>query len=134
MTRAERVPPDTFLWVCPVSLGEIEWGLRTTATTDDSRRSACRQFIQQHVLEFVWEIGITTRESYAEIMENIWRTHPPANATIGTQSHLSTLKVDVNDVWIAAVALEHNLTLLTKDRMDTIRTCVPHLRVGNWLV
>ena len=50
-----------------------------------------------------------------------------------TQKHLSALGVDVNDVWIAAVALEHGLTLLTTDRMETIRNCVPDLKVENWL-
>jgi len=66
-------------------------------------------------------------------MESIWRAHPPV---IGqrTQRHLSDLGVDVNDVWIAAVALEHGLILLTEDGMGTIRNCVPHLEVANWLV
>jgi hypothetical protein len=31
------------------------------------------------------------------------------------------------------VALERGLILLTEDRMDTIRTCVPEMRVENWL-
>jgi predicted nucleic acid-binding protein len=66
-------------------------------------------------------------------MERIWRQHPPGNDRIKTQQHLSALGVDVNDVWIAAVALERNLTLLTEDRMDTIRNCVPEIRIENWL-
>jgi predicted nucleic acid-binding protein len=37
---------------------------------------------------------------------------------------LSDLGVDVNDVWIVAVAWEHNLTLLTNDRMPVLREVV----------
>ncbi|HSR07122.1 MAG TPA: hypothetical protein VLM42_08235, partial [Bryobacteraceae bacterium] len=81
-------------------------------------------------------IGVetTTRDSYALIMERIWRAHPPANGRIKTQQHLSTLDADVNDIWIAAVALEHGLILLTEDRMEAIRTCVPEITIENWLV
>ena len=47
---------------------------------------------------------------------------------------MSALGVDVNDIWIAAVAVERNLVLLTEDRMDVIRVCVPEIRFDNWLV
>lgn len=135
MAHLREVPPENIIWVCPISLAEIECGLRITTATDAQRRAACRRFIEEQVRDFVRAIDITTRESYAEIMERIWRTHPPpANRRIKTQQHLSNLGVDVNDVWIAAVALEHGLILLTDDRMDTIRACVPEMRVDNWLV
>jgi tRNA(fMet)-specific endonuclease VapC len=126
-------PPENIVWVCPVSLAEVEWGLRTTNTTDAQRRTRCRRFIEDNALEFVQPIQTTTRDSYAEIMERIWRAHLPAMGQ-KTQRHLSDLGVDVNDVWIAAVALEHGLTLLTADRMDTIRNCVPEIVMENWLL
>jgi tRNA(fMet)-specific endonuclease VapC len=134
MSHLREVPPENIMWVCPISLAELEWGLRITTPTDSQRRAACRRFIEDQVLDFVREIGITTRDSYAEIMEQIWRTHPPASGRTDTQRHLSSLGVDVNDVWIAAVALEHGLVLLTNDGMDTIRACVPNLQIDNWLV
>lgn len=133
VANSRKEPPENILWVCPVSLGEIEWGLRITSTTDSGRRSDCRKFIERSVLKFVWSIETTTRHAYAEIMEEIWRRHPPPSGKNDTQQHLSLFGVDVNDVWIAAVALEHNLTLLTRDKMKTIRACVPHLKTGNWL-
>ena len=134
MEHFRNSPPENIVWVCPISLAEIEWGLRTTITTDAQRRARCRQFIEEYVLNFVREIGVTTRDSYAHIMELIWQAHPPADAGVRTQRHLSELGVDVNDIWIAAVALEHGLTLLTEDRMDTIRNCVADVNIENWLV
>ena len=41
--------------------------------------------------------------------------------------------LDVNDIWIAAIALEHNLVLVTKDGMAKIREAAPSLRIENWL-
>jgi len=126
-------PPENIIWVCPIVLGEVEAGLRITNPTDPARRAACRRFIEEEMLDFIWAIETTTRDSYAQIMERIWRAHPPASVRVDTQRHLSEFSVDVNDVWIAAVALERGLILLTDDRMDTIRTCVPELAVDNWL-
>ncbi len=134
MNHLRDNPLDNILWVCPISLAEIEWGLRITTTTDPARRAACRRFIEDEVIGFFFPIAETTRDSYAEIMERIWRANPPGSANVRTQQHLSGLGVDVNDVWIAAVALERNLILLTADAMDTIRRCVPEIRFDNWLV
>ncbi len=134
MERFRNTPHENIVWVCPISLAEIEWGLRTTNTTDPQRRAQCRRFIEDNALDFVRPIETTTRDSYADIMHRIWQVHPPANVRIETQRHLSAHGVDVNDVWIAAVALEHGLTLLTSDRMDTIRNCVPEIAVENWLL
>jgi predicted nucleic acid-binding protein len=133
MAHLRDIPPENILWVCPISLGEIECGLRITTATDVQRRAACRRFIEDKALDFVRAIDTTTRDSYAEIMERIWRRYSPGSSRIKTQQHLSALGVDVNDVWIAAVALEHGLILLTEDRMETIRTCVPEMSVENWL-
>ncbi|MDE3179708.1 MAG: PIN domain-containing protein [Acidobacteriota bacterium] len=133
MEHFREAPPENIIWVCPISLGELECGFRITNDAQPERRRACREFIEQKVLDFVWEIGITTRDSYAQIMDQIWRQHPSAGRGVETQQHLSALGVDVNDVWIAAVAMERNLILLTNDRMQTIRECVPEIRVENWL-
>jgi len=127
-------PQENIVWVCPISLGELECGMRITADANPERRAACRHFIEETVLDFVHKIGVTTRDSYATIMERIWNAHRPAHAGISTQRHLTDQGVDVNDVWIAAVALEHGLTLLTTDQMETIRTCIPELRIENWTV
>lgn len=107
--------------------------MRVTVTTDANRREECRRFIEDEVSDFVHPIDVTTRDSYAEILHRIWSQHPPANRHVDTQKHLSSLAVDVNDVWIAAVAVEHGLTLLTADHMTTITECVPELLVDNWL-
>ena len=134
MEHFRNTPHENIVWVCPISLAEIEWGLRTTVTTDPQRRARYRQFIEENMLDFVRPIETTTRDSYAEIMHRIWQAHPPANANVDTQRHLSEHGVDVNDVWIAAVALEHGLILLTSDQMNTIRNCVPEVTIHNWLV
>lgn len=130
MERLQGTPVDHLIFVCPIAVSEIEWGLRISDGGDDQMRAATRRFIEDTVLTHVFCIDVTTRESYAEIMERIWRAHPPARP--GTQRHLTEIGVDINDVWISAVALERNLTILTDDEMSVIRECIPELRFQNW--
>ena len=134
LARARKEPVENTLWVCPISIGEVEWGLCSTSTTNQARRDACRRFLATEVLQFVWEMRATTGVVYGDVMRRIWEKHKPASGRVETQAHLSSLGVDVNDVWIAAVAIEHGLTLLTSDRLDTLRECVPELKVDNWLL
>jgi tRNA(fMet)-specific endonuclease VapC len=134
VARLRSTPPENIMWVCPISLGELECGMRITQASDERRRHDCRQFINAEVLNFVRPIGPTTTDSYALVMERIWHRYPPASGRIATQTHLSSKSVDVNDVWIAAVALEHGLILLTADHMDVIQECVPELQFDNWLI
>jgi predicted nucleic acid-binding protein len=134
MEHVRNKPHENIVWVCPIALGEVECGMRITNTTNPERRAQCRRFIEENMLEFVWNIETTTRDTYAEIMHKIWQLHPPASASVDTQRHLSDHGVDVNDVWIASVALERGLILLTTDQMNTIRTCVPEITIDNWLV
>jgi predicted nucleic acid-binding protein len=122
-----------YLRVCPIALGEVEWGMRTTNTTNPELRAKCRRFIEENMLEFVWYIETTARDSYAEITHEIWQSHSPPSANVDTQQHLSRLGIDVNDVWIAAIALERGLILLTKDQLYPIRNCVPEITIQNWL-
>lgn len=132
LANLRKKPVENLIWVCPISLGEIETGLRIGSPADTDKHRACRRFVDEEVLQFVWEIRVTTRESYAEVMERLWRRHPNASK-LRTQEHLSRLGVDVNDVWIVAVAIEHGLILLTDDKLEAIRECVPELKIENWL-
>jgi tRNA(fMet)-specific endonuclease VapC len=134
LAKLRSSPADNLVWVCPVTLGELECGLLITNTTDQARRDACRAFILREVLSFVHDVRESTRHTYALIMERIWKRYPPTRHRRGTEGHLLSLSVDINDVWIAAVALEHGLTLLTSDQMMVIRECVPELKAENWLL
>ena len=41
--------------------------------------------------------------------------------------------VDINDMWTVAVALEHGLVLITRDKLTKVRAVMPELKVENWL-
>ncbi|MBX3303243.1 MAG: hypothetical protein KF693_13595 [Nitrospira sp.] len=133
MAKLRTVPPDTQIRACTITLGECEAGRLMTKTTDHNKRDAYRAFIVETFNAMAIEVTISTAQMYGTIMSRIWHKHPPANPKIKTESHLVNLGVDVNDVWIFAVAYDHGLTLLTTDRMAVLKECIPDAKTDNWL-
>lgn len=107
--------------VCSITLGEIEAGHRMTATTNRRVRDDFVTWLNQVIVPNALPVSATTRIYYADIVGRIWKKHPPTSAGVKTEGHLVSLGVDVNDVWTAAVAFEHGMTLVTQDRMECIR-------------
>ena len=139
MNRLKAARPDYLFWICAISLGEIEASHYITERDPEVARDFAR-FVRERFLSgpsdnsFVLMIDEWSRLRYAEIVNRIWKKHPPpANGKRRTETHLVSLGVDINDVWIFSTAWTHRLTLLTTDRMDLIRSVVPEVKVENWL-
>lgn len=133
MVKLRCVPIDNQWRICAVTLGEIFAGHLMSTSTNELRRSAYTKFVIAEYLHHVIEITATTRQAYAEILGGIWRKHRPVNSKTRTDDHLVRLGVDINDVWMAASALEHGLILLTSDEMSCIREAAPDLRFESWV-
>lgn len=135
--RLEGADPQWCFWISAVSLGEIEASY-LIANRDVTVVQSFRRFVRQTFLTgrddnaFVLQIDENTREWYAEIIDGIWKRHPPPSGKTRTEAHIVGLGVDINDVWIAATALKHNLTLLTTDKMQLIKEVSPSLVYDNW--
>lgn len=132
MTQVRAKRHEDLLWSCAVTIGELESGHLITRTTDAGRRAKFNQFIVKEVHPFVLEVAVTTRGYYAQIMDGIWRAHPPAPGR-RTEAHLVEHGVDINDVWAVAVAWEHGLTFLTTDHMSVIRESATGVNFENWV-
>ena len=121
MSRLRSLPSNTPLLASVISLGEIEAGHRTTKTTNQQRRDEFDRFVYQEFRPHALMVSPTTRYYYADLIEGIWQRHPPGSGRNRTERHLVELGVDINDIWIAAQAVEHNLILVTKDNMQPIK-------------
>ena len=118
---------------CVITLGEIEAGHKMTTTTNQDKRNEYTRFVSETFLPNVIKVSENTRLCYAEILGEIWKMNPPPHKK-KTERHLVDLGVDINDVWIAAVAMEHGLTLVTTDKMDCIRRATGgKLSFDNWV-
>lgn len=96
---AERLGACDEVWVPLMVLGEIKAGFH--GGTQGHRNEALLQRFLAKPTVSVLLPGRETAEHYARIFVQLKRAGTP---------------VPDNDLWIAALALEHDLTLITRDR------------------
>ncbi len=140
MRRLEKAPPEYLFWVSAVSLGEIEASCLTNAR-DAEVVVSFRKFLRDVFLRgrddnsYVLPVDENTRFAYANVLSHILGKYPLPSPKTRTEHHLVKLGIDVNDVWIFATALKHNLTLLTTDKMEKVRECIKEdtIPVECWL-
>jgi predicted nucleic acid-binding protein len=134
MQHLRTLPQDAQLRLCTITLGEIEAGFLMTFSGNPERRLAYAKDIADKYHSNALPVRLSTRLKYAQIIGRIWKHHPPKDKGDGTEEHLLSLKVDVNDVWTTAVAWDHGLTFVTADRMRVIREVIrkDELNFENW--
>jgi predicted nucleic acid-binding protein len=102
-----------------------------TTTANQKKRDSVISFINSVFVPNALPVSQSTGVYYGKIIGRIWRSTKPQACTT-TDKHLVSLNVDVNDVWIVALAWEHGLTLLTTDKMACIRSQVSEVTWDNW--
>jgi predicted nucleic acid-binding protein len=117
--------------VSAITIGEVEAGHAVNPTTDQARRDEFEAFVRVKLHPTALDVTIRTRVKYAQVIKRLFDKHPKAPKE-RTEMYLVTQGIDINDVWIVAVAWEHNLTLLTTDKMEKIRAAVPEVQFDNW--
>lgn len=131
--KVRTIPAEWFIWVCSITLGEIDAGHLMTPTTNQVKRDAYKKFVHDKFEDLILDVSEHTRGYYAEIIGGIWQNNPP-NPKKKTEQHLLDLGVDINDVWAVAVAWEHGLIFVTNDKMTCIREAVgAEVNFENWL-
>lgn len=93
---SERLAQAQMRYLPAVALGELHFGLWRSARREENRARLDR-WLQVTVL---LPVGAATAERYGELKQQL--------ALAGTL-------IPENDLWIAAVALEHGLPLATRD-------------------
>lgn len=135
LAKRNSLPAETLWFASPITIGEIEAAHRINQPSDwkaQQVRNAFIAFLNAQYIPLTLEITYATRFAYADIIEGLWKdcACPPRTRT---EYHLAhEFGVDINDVWIVASALEHNLTLVTQDKMERISKAVG-VRIECWL-
>ena len=106
--------------------------------TDQQKRDDFERWFS-HTFPSLWPITRHTVRPYAEVRAELFRRYPPQGKR---ENHPEMcydkisgkeLSIDENDLWLAAQALEHNLVLVSNDRMKRIRTAAGRLLdVEDW--
>jgi tRNA(fMet)-specific endonuclease VapC len=95
----EKISGSDTVLISPVMLGELMFGFRKGAKFEENMRRL-RRFLEHEAVE-VAPLGEVTADRYSRIVMQLKKDGCP---------------VPINDVWIAAHAMEHGAELLTSDR------------------
>jgi tRNA(fMet)-specific endonuclease VapC len=95
----EKISGSDSVLISPVMLGELMYGFRKGSKFDQNMRML-RRFLEHDAVE-VAPLGEITADRYSRIVLQLKKDGSP---------------IPVNDVWIAAQAMEHGADLLTSDR------------------
>lgn len=127
--KIDGLSDDVPLCVSMITLGEMQFGDKITTTTDQAKRDEFKKwFRDKFPVPFRLTITEHTTECYGDIRSQLFKQFPPCGKR---ENHpemcfdkvmAKELGIDENDLWIAAQAIEHNLILVSNDRMNRIQT------------
>ena len=95
----EKISGSDSVLISPVMLGELMFGFRKGAKFEQNMRML-RRFLDHEAVE-VTPLGEVTADRYSRIVMQLKKDGNP---------------IPINDVWIAAQAMEHGAELLTSGR------------------
>jgi len=121
---------DVKVFICPVTVGEIEYGLQVAPYKDPEKQALARKMLDEFQHHDI-NIDIA-REQYAKLRARIFELCAPnkkrqrKNDKKRIEEWIDPttskeLQIQENDVWISAVAMAYNMVLVTHDKMDAIK-------------
>lgn len=128
------------VYVPRITIAEIEYGLKLYVSTDPARRAKAEAAMRAY--KSIREVNKDTTEHYATMRAELFRRYAPRDAKgrvkrvrpeqLIDKTTGQSLGIQENDLWIAAIAVEHNMVLVTDDRMARIQEVAPNLTIAKW--
>ena len=135
------------VWLSTIStivLAEIEYGLKITPKMDTDSQNQVRREISNHPL--ILDIDKHTIGPYSDLRAELFKRFSPKNRRgrltvrwpedLIERTSAKELGVQENDIWIAAQAIQYDLTLVTDDSMQRLieisKSLDYPLRIAGW--
>ncbi len=134
---------DAKFFLCPITIGEVEYGLRVGPYDQQEKHEVARKTLSAFPL---LDINANVAcNHYAVLRARLFNLCAPREKK--KRDHYNkrieewkdpttakTLQIQENDLWIASVAMAHNLILVTRDKMEAIKKVAgTELFIENWL-
>jgi len=133
---------DAKFFLCPITIGEVEYGLRVGPYNQEEKQDIARKTVSAFpLLDINADVA---RNHYAVLRARLFDLCSPREKKRGHYNRrieewkdpttAKTLQIQENDLWIASVAIAHNLILVTRDKMEAIkRVAGTDLLIEHWL-
>jgi tRNA(fMet)-specific endonuclease VapC len=126
--RASQIDPACLL-TCTIVQGELVYMM------EKSQQYAANLAILADFLEdiAIYRIDEQTAQIYGQLKSQIFKRFAPKAANQRRRATIATLGFGDNDLWIAAVALQHNLTIVSSDSDFQRMQEVQGLKLESWI-
>jgi len=130
------------IFICSATTGEIHYGLEVAPPNNGLKQKEVYEILEQFKIVFALDKNVA-ESHYSSLRAKLFTKYAPKDSKNRAKTRYieewcdpttgKVLGINENDVWIAAVALAHNLTLVTADKMDHIVSVAPsNLTIENW--
>ena len=124
-----RTLSDPPLASCTIVMGEL---------VDMAARSRDRQSNLSRVQQFfaglhIYPCDSETADIYGVLKADFFKRYGPKDKKQRRRTTINQLGIGDNDLWIAAIALQHDLTLVTADSDFQRLQALQPLRIESWL-
>jgi tRNA(fMet)-specific endonuclease VapC len=114
---------------CVIVQGELTFMVEKS-TQKEANRARLTEFLEDLRVYLITE---DTATIYGQLKAALFNQFAPKERSKRRKTKITDLGFDENDLWIAAIALQHNLTIVSADSdFQRIRT-VKALSVESWL-
>ena len=129
------------IYISRIAIAEVEYGLALNPKISPTVKQQMEAGIKAYQVK---EIGKHTTPHYAQIRAELFDKKAPRDKKGKIKRGLSpeqftALKptayefgIQENDLWMAAIAVELNMTLITADRMNQLKSVFPSLNLEDW--
>jgi predicted nucleic acid-binding protein len=136
------LPESTRLFICSISIGELEYGLQVAYPRDSGKLQHIRDLIDPFPIKLQLDINSDVAKNYyAKLKAKLFEEYAPKDKK-SRQNRIDQwrdpvtakeLKIQENDIWISSVAMAFNLILVTNDKMNSIKEAVgTDLEIVDW--
>jgi len=133
-----KISKGAKIFFCAINIGEIEYGYNVgDKSIKEDLKTICDYIKGFEILPIDQEIA---REWYAKIRALLFENYCPKDGK--KKRRLSEYKdpitdkliqVQENDIWICATAKHYNLTLITADKLNAIKSVI-NIDIENWII
>ncbi|MBF0564212.1 MAG: type II toxin-antitoxin system VapC family toxin [Nitrospirae bacterium] len=135
-------PEGTKILVCPISVGEVEYGVRVAPPDYDKQKLERFRKVVYEYSQGDMDINANlARNCYSVLRAKLYdHCFPSSKKKQRVEEWMNPttskeLQIQENDLWIASVAMAYNLILVTQDKMNVIKTVAGNdITFENWLV
>lgn len=130
----------SLIYISRIVIAEIEYGCKLHVNAAPWRRSSVE--VAMRAFNSIREIGKDTTDPYSTIRAALFlkfgrkdvkgKVKSKRPELLVDKSTAHQLRIQENDLWMAALAVERNMTLVSEDRMKSIKEAFPTLDLVEW--